>query len=284
MGPPATYRGVEMTPDGRLLLVHREEVAGGDIWAYDLERGTQTRLTFDRGGHSASPVLLPGGRRMLFVKIQSRTLYEKDVTGVGAERLVYKSPGPPIQPWTVTPDGATAIVSIGELRDSHLAAVPLAGGEPRPLAKRPGSQIQAQISPDGRWIAYTSSESGSQDVFIESFPAGDTRYQVSSGGGRVPRWRADARELFYVAVVSGRTAMMSAGVDVQGQALRLGIPKMLFNAALPNTQHVMPVLAYAVTGDGARFMMVRRPESQLNGSSTTPITVVMNWPHVFAAK
>jgi Tol biopolymer transport system component/tRNA A-37 threonylcarbamoyl transferase component Bud32 len=275
-GLPGVLRGVDMTPDGRLAIVHRDEASGGDLWAVDFARGSQTRLTFDRDMHSAAPVLMPGGRRMLFLKIGERAIYEKDVTGVGTERLVYKSPGPMVVPWAVTPDGKTLVVTVGDTNaDLDLATLPVAGGMPSPMMSRPGTQGQAQFSPDGHWLAYTSSESGAPEVFVENYPAGDTRYQVSTSSGRLPRWRGDSRELFF-STGRGVITVMSVSVEPQGNALRIGVPASLFDVPWPNPGHTVPFVPWAVTADGSRFLVTRLPE-QAAAAPPAGVIVVVNW-------
>ena len=283
-GPPGMYRGVEITPDGQLAIVHSEEGLGGDLWVFDIARGSRTRLTFDRGEHDSSPVLLPDHRRVLYLKAQSRAIYEKDVTGVGTERLVFKSPGPLIVPWSVTPDGNSVIVSIGDSpNDFDLASLPLrGGGAPMALGARPGAQTHAQISPNGRWLAYTSTQSGAPEIFIESFPVGGTRYQVSTGGGRSERWRADSRELFFRSGNGGSVRFSSVSIEPQGQGLRLGVPQPLFERGLPDAGHGVPMFGWAVSGDGTRFLVTQRPDSQGTGASGNTITIVMNWDKLLA--
>jgi len=146
-------------------------------------------------------------------------------------------------------------------------------------------QTHAQISPDGHWLAYVSTESGRSEVFVEDFLPGGTRYQVSTSGGRAPRWRADSRELFFRTVVVDEAApLLSVSMEPQGRGLRLGVPQKRFQAYAPNPRHDIGFFAYAPTGDGTRFLVTRRPETQVNESSPSGITVVMNWQELLTKK
>jgi hypothetical protein len=129
----------------------------------------------------------------------------------------------------------------------------------------------AALSPDGRWLAYTSSESGQNEVYIQPFqapgataPRAAAKWQVSRSGGNRPRWRADGKELFFVAA---GPSLMAAGIEVTGDALRPSAPVQLFQISLTN------LTQWDVSRDGQRFLVA----APLDRGSNTPITVVMNW-------
>jgi hypothetical protein len=129
----------------------------------------------------------------------------------------------------------------------------------------PGSQTAARVSPDGRWIAYESDESGRYEVYVQSFPASGGKWQISTAGGAEPRWRGDSKELFYVA----RGKLMAVEVKTGASTFEAGIPRTLFAPPLASDQRRN---RYVVTADGKRFL-VRTPV----GETSMPITVVMNW-------
>jgi Tol biopolymer transport system component len=286
VGEPATFRGLELSPDDRLIAAHKEEAPGsGDLWVLDIQRGSTTRLTFDAQQHNTSPTWSPDGRRIVFAKSRGGAfaVYERAATGVGDERMIYESK-PGAIPWSVSPDGKALVITENQgVTGADLGTLGLDGSDtPATFVNAPALQALGQLSPDGRWIAYASGESGQPEVYVRSFPAGETRYQISTGGGSQPRWRAGGRELFYRANAAiGRSALLAVSVEPEGNALRLSTPKPLFELFWPGAGHAVPVFSYDVTSDGQRFL-VARPAGQ--GGATvfeTPVTVVVNWDAAF---
>jgi hypothetical protein len=159
-----------------------------------------------------------------------------------------------------------------------------------------------QLSPDGQgafqygcsperrragWIAYISNESRRNEIYVQSFPAPGTRYQVSTDGGTQPRWRRDGKELFYLTALDtnvsngGTAGMMSVSVAAAGTGLRFGIPEKLFDSyALGIGVAHPPAFSYAVTSDGKRFLVARQLAAE--NSNTTPLTVDLNWTSLLA--
>jgi hypothetical protein len=136
-------------------------------------------------------------------------------------------------------------------------------------------KIFGQISPDGHWVAYTSFESGQPEIWVQGLPNLASRFQVSTGGGLAPRWRADGKELFF-GDIAAPGHMNSVTVETAGQSLRFGVPMHLFAltpGAFPNH---LPFNPYAVTADGQRFLIPQRPNAS-NTLVETPLTVVLNW-------
>jgi len=150
----------------------------------------------------------------------------------------------------------------------HLELVPSAGGNPTPFQEGPGSQRNGQISPDGKWVAYASDESGNWEIYVTTFPGAAGKWQVSRGGGTEPRWRGDGKELFYL----GPTGMLTAVPVNTVTAFSTGTPTPLFQfhgrAPISSTD----VFSYDVSKDGKRFLVNRyvKPES------ITPLTIVLN--------
>ena len=135
------------------------------------------------------------------------------------------------------------------------------------LLQAPFTQIQGRVSPDGRWIAYTSAENNRQDVFVQTFPPGGGKWQISVNGGADPNWRPDGRELFYV------NAMKLYGVAVRaaGSRFEADTPRELFEIADLHPQ--MRRNRYVVSRDGQRFLVLTNPQNQ----DSSPLTVVVNW-------
>jgi eukaryotic-like serine/threonine-protein kinase len=301
LGPPSSYRGVELSPDGLHAAVHREERAGsGDLWVLDLERGSTARFTFDATQHNVSPIWSLDGRRIFFSRNSGTAgagwpLYERDSTGVGGEKLVYDPKNQPGFDWdtplSVTPDGQSLVFGARNVTTlGDLLVLSLSGErEASPYLQVPFNQLLGQLSPDGRWIAYSSNESGRNEIYVQGFPSPGTRYQVSADGGTQPRWRRDGKELFYLTVlltnVSGTAGMMSVDVEAAGAGLRFGIPERLFDSyALGFGEAHPPAFSYSVTSDGKRFLVARQLAAENSNPEETPLTVVLNWTSLLARR
>ena len=139
----------------------------------------------------------------------------------------------------------------------------------RPFLDSRANEVQGQFSPDGKWIAYTSNESGSHEVYVRRYPERDAKWRVSTGGGAQPHWRGDGAELFYLAPDG---ALMAADVKRNGVALETSKPQMLFNTGIRG-MFVDRRNHYVVTQDGQRFLVNQMGEDD----ATAPITVSTNW-------
>jgi WD40-like Beta Propeller Repeat len=142
---------------------------------------------------------------------------------------------------------------------------------PAPFLQTPFSEVQGHLSPDGKWLAYTSDESGALEVYVQSFPIAGDKRRVSTSGGAQPKWRSDGKELFYL---SADRHLMVAEVRSQSP-LVLGDPKPLFATGIRGPTAIAPASNnnYAVTSDGQRFYV----NTSVEPSNTAPITVVLNW-------
>jgi hypothetical protein len=158
-------------------------------------------------------------------------------------------------------------------------ALPLTGDrKPFPVLQTPFVESHPQISPNGKWIAYSSDETGRREIYVQSFPPGAGKWQISTNGGFYPRWRRDGKELFYMETLS-RSKLLSVEVNANGATLESSVPRPLFESGYINLSfsHTGNWNTYAVSADGQRFL-VPRPESSLTGElNSTPITVVLNW-------
>lgn len=297
VGTPFSYRGVELSPDDLRVAVHREERQGaGDLWVLDLQRGSTARFTFDSTQHSLSPIWSPDGRRMFFSRNAGNSwgLYEKDSSGVGAETLLHQTRNfETLTPLSVSPDGQGLVFRVtNTLTRGDLLVLPLSGErKPSPYLQDPFDQVYGQLSPDGRWMAYASNESGRNDIYVQSFPSPGTRYVVSTAGGTQPRWRRDGKELFYLAQTPGfssgdSTGMMSVNVEAAGAGLQFGIPEALFDsyAATVGPQTHTPVFQYSVSADGKRFLVAHRLTVGNANPAEVPLTVILNWTSALSAR
>jgi dipeptidyl aminopeptidase/acylaminoacyl peptidase len=261
----------ELSPDGRQVAVDRSLQGNSDIWVIDVLRGTMTRLTFDPS-IDLGPVWSPDGNRIAYASLKKDhyAIYIKPSNGAGAEQLLLEGTGNQYpQDWSK--DGRFLLYSeLDPKRARSLWALPVAEGDRKPIAVATGTSdsLNGQFSPDGRWVAYQSNESGEFQIVVQPFPQPGGKWQISMTGGTQPRWRSDGKELYFIAA-DGK--LMAASVTANGSTFAAGTPVALFPAAAV-TGIGLNKHEYAVSPDG-RFLI-----NQLSESSTTaPITVVLNW-------
>ena len=267
-GPSGTFRGVELSPDTKRIAVHRHEPAGGDIWIVE-PSGSDTRLTFDAAQHNASPVWSPDGRDIVFASLRSGKwgLYRKRSDGSSTEELLIESELPKA-PMSWSPDGARIVFGVTDPKTkSDLWVLSLADKKAEPLANTPFIETHAQISPDGKWIAYSSDLVGNRrEIHVRPFPSGTGQWQISVAGGDWPRWRKDAKELYYHsigpigapqnpanAVFVG--PMSAVTVNGAGSSFEHAAPRMFLNMRAINFPHAgVDYHTYAVSPDGQLFL------------------------------
>src|SRR5262245_35989406 len=216
VGQPAFQIAGMLSPDGlRAAVVVRDPGRPTtDIWIYDVERGTPTRLTTD-AANEGSPAWSPDGNRIAYFSDRSghRELYTKAVSGLGAEERLFADGTIDITPTSWSSDSRFILFSRGPQTDADVWALPLEGDRKAvPVVEGPASQYMAQWSPDGRWIAYSSSESAGAaraDVYVVPFPGPGDRVRVSPEGGTSVRWRRDGKELFYAVLGTMSVASVS---------------------------------------------------------------------------
>jgi dipeptidyl aminopeptidase/acylaminoacyl peptidase len=268
---PADYADPALSPDGKRLAVCRDDPKTGtpDIWIMDIARGTQSRFTF-HPRWEIYPVWSPDGRRIAFAwdKEGRNSIYVKAVDGAEEPLLKEERETYP-QDWSQ--DGRTLVFARTDPKTgSDLWLLPLEGSrEPRPLLQTPFNESEARISPDGRFFAFTSDESGRPEVYVRPLGSRGEQWQISRRGGTKPEWRRDGKELVYLAE-DGK--LMSLEVT-DGSGFEKSDPRQLFQTRTPRVAFPGFHSLYAVTADGQRFLVVQEPERP----SSPPITVVLDW-------
>ena len=260
-----------LSPDGRLVANGiANERNGSDVWTFDVERGTLTRLSFGKPGDiNDYPIWTPDGRRVIYTGNvdDKRALYivPANASARPTQLLATESGA---TPRSVTPDGKTLIyVQPGPDRRVRLMMVPIPvdgqTGQPQPVhPDAAGTENDGQPSPDGRWIAYESNESGTQEIYVQPFPGPGPKTRVSLDGGTSPRWSRDGRELFYWARVP--IAKLMAVDVVTTPDFRAGTPRELFRQPSTTT--------WDITADRDRFLV------EISARSTgSTLALVTNW-------
>lgn len=264
-GEPRHYRQGTLSPDEKRFAAQILDSTSrnSDIWMLDLTSGILSRMTSDRANKD-TVAWSPDGREILFSsnKTGVLNLYRK-MAGGGDEQLIHAATEA-VYPAEWLKDGSFTFMNTNGKSFYRLA--PGAGMKPETLLKTDFSKDGLRVSPDGRWAAYNTNESGRQEVYVAAFPSFTERRQVSSSGGVQGYWRKDGRELFYLSL-DGK--MVSVPIQ-PGTALEAGIPKVLFPTRI-RAASVMD--QFAVSGDGQRFLLLESLESE-----SKPFTIVLNWP------
>jgi Tol biopolymer transport system component/tRNA A-37 threonylcarbamoyl transferase component Bud32 len=270
LGDRGEYFNPALSRAGDRLVFDLNDPRSGkaDVWIRDLARGVNSRFTFGEGNNSV-PIWSPDGATIVFRSDRNgiNDLFEKPASGQGEEKILLKSDEPKV-PSDWSRDGRyIAFASQDQKTGWNLWALPTFGDrKPIPIVVGAFAELHAKFSPDGRFVAYQSNESGRAEIYVQSFPVASGKWQVSTSGGSDSAWSADGKKLYYRAADQ---KLMSVDIEA-GESFRAGIPQALFPA------RVQPGIArnkYVVSGNGERFLFV----APLGREALTPTTVVLNW-------
>jgi eukaryotic-like serine/threonine-protein kinase len=263
-----------LSPDGNRLavMIFAGSQGIGDIWVFDLTRGTSTRLTFGEITHS-NPAWSSDGKTVYYSSNPKGIshIYAKSADGSGPERVVLETNDTVEVPARASSDGRYLVYYRRENKNDagfHIWALPLFGdGKPFPVVQTAFDENAASVSPDGKWVTYQTNESGQREIYITAFPAGGAKWQVSTNGGTWARWRRDGKELFFL---DPADKMVAVDVSTSGNAVRLGVPHALFQTVGIQREYG----PFDVTADGKTFLI----NSGNLKEGSDPFTLVLNWP------
>jgi Tol biopolymer transport system component/tRNA A-37 threonylcarbamoyl transferase component Bud32 len=296
VGTPGVYLNPRLSPDGRRIAVQSNLLANADILILDAETGVSSRLTFDAAADGI-PIWSPSGDRVLFASARGTplpfpsVLYERAASGAGEDRQVMPFAVADLHiPNDWSPDGRHIVYGNVPLTRAQaggdLWALPLDGDrKPFPLVQSKTSRAgAARFSPDGRWLAYTTTESGPNQIVVRPFPdVNKGTWQVPGSGGAEPKWRG--REIFYLG--PNQQQMMAVTVTAGNDGITFSQPVALFATGLP-PQTNPPQFWFDVTADGQRFLLnlpiaAATTTTQPDAPSSPPLlNVVVNWTSLLA--
>jgi Tol biopolymer transport system component len=262
--------GASISRDGTRIIVSRSDTqhAGNiDLWLRDAGSEVWSRFTFDPAPEN-NPTFSPDGSRVVYSTRRGAVseLWIKATNGLATPQRLPGFPGAvEMSPQDWSSDGQFILVGIYSPATSwDIGRIPLNGGPPELLLNSPAGERDGKLSPDMHWIAYDSTASGRREIWIQPLPPNGSRFQVSNGGGTAVRWRADGRELFYIAGDGKLTAVSVS----PGDTPKFGTPTALFQ-----TQQREGGGSYTPSPDGQRFLL----NVPLPAADTDPISVIVNW-------
>jgi eukaryotic-like serine/threonine-protein kinase len=269
VGVPELFNNVRLSPDGHSVAADQTELGGRntDIWIFDRARGAATRLTFDPSGHQ-TPIWSPDGKQILYVSNRNLgiRIHLKNADGSGSEEDVADiGPASSGNAW----DWSREAKHILFRKANELWYLSWPERVAKPLLQAKWTVRNAQFSPDGRWMAYASNETGSMEIYVSPFPGANGKWQVSSAGGQEPRWRQDGKELFYLSPDGKMTAVPAK----MGASFEAASPVALFQTHRRQPVSVQDVFSYDVSADGQRFLII----TKMDEANAAPLSVLLNW-------
>jgi eukaryotic-like serine/threonine-protein kinase len=267
--------GSTLSPDGRRIALSRFNDGNADLWLLDVDKGVPSRFTFD-SAIDQNPVWSPDGSRIVWESPRKGTydLYIKSATKVSVDEVLFAS-AELKSPLDWSADGRFILYRNLDLKTGFdLWALPMDGDrKPFPVVRTNADERTAQFSPDGKWIAYQSDESGHFEIYVQPFPGPAGKFQISTKGGAQMRWRRDGKELFYIDLDD---QLMAAPIQFasDGQSVQAGTPVQLFTTHVGGAVQQNPAVLrqYEVSPDGQRFLM----NTVVDGPAP-PINIILNW-------
>ena len=276
------FDDLALSPDGRRLAISQRDGVNWNIWIKELDDGPMSKLTL-QDGESFSPSWMLGGDAVAFVHSitgsANAELNVRRADGSAAAAVLF-SPGKPLDYAFVSRDRQWFVYQIsGATRDIYARRM-TGDTTPIPLAASPkASEVAPRLSPDGKWLAYASNESGQSEIYVSPFPNTTTsRIQVSTAVGSEPLWAPTGLELFYSAGSDAASVFTAARIDATGAAVRVASRTPLFSRAPYNRNGVYGNM-YDVSPDGKRFIMTR-----VRGDASANMVLVLNWFSELTAK
>ncbi len=276
--PPEAYYSPRLSPDGKRLAYYLTSTAATDIWVRDLDREVPSRLTF-LAGINMMPVWTPDGRHIAFNSggPGHQSLYWIRSDGSGSpQRIAEESAS--VQADSFTPDGKRLVFEQGGASGFHVYTATVEGdpdhprlGKPELLLGTPANERQAMISPDGRWVAYTSDELGAIEVYVRPFPGPGGRWQISQQGGAFPRWSPNGHELLYR---DPGLRIVRVDYSAKGDSFSAGRPRPWSDTAVVD---LGGAYTYDVAADGKRLLAISAQQDAATKKPDTQLNVVLNF-------
>ena len=270
LGDKADYHELRISPDGGKVAVSIGDAQTGmrDIWVYEVKRNLRTRFTYDPT-HDESPVWSPDSRSIAFASSRKGTgdIYVKSLGGLASEELIYESKDTAL-PTSWSRDGKyIAFNTFGPSHPGFISVLLLEGDrKPAPFFQSEFLHVDGQFSPDGKWMAYMSLESGRPEIHVAPFPNPTRKLQVSQNGGRFPHWRRDGKQIVYQ---NQEGQMISVNVSTRGDTLEIGAAEPLGTLPIVGTTSMV-----AASPDSTRFLAISSGVDQ----PSAPMLLVVNWP------
>jgi Tol biopolymer transport system component len=279
---PNEYCFFRISPDGKQVALEVMSTPKHSIWIWDVVRETMTRLTLDEGTYNMVPIWTPDGKRIVYSSSRENpfvlgaisNIYWKAADGSGEAEKLASSQGRVLSSWSWSGDGKVLVLWQYVVAE-HVSIVTLSmEGEHivKPLLREKYDQLYPRISPDGRWMAYTSNESGEDRVYVRPFPDVNKRkWPVSTSGGYNALWSPDGRELFYYT----GDAVMAVPVETEPD-FKPGKPEVLFRGSYYCPAGFSDIIYWDIDPNGKRFLIVKEAK-QARTEVPRKINIVVNW-------